>query len=286
MTDAAPAGPRPRRRWIWVIVAIVTSLAVVMPVDLRSWLKAEPQHEKGGPTVIGRPITALQVNAPSGSVTISAGRPGQVTMQSTLSWLVRKPTVSRVWRGRTLVISARCPQQDPFEDCQVSLNIWVPADLAVRATVGAGSVAVARLSGPLHLAATSGVVMMTDVSGPVWATATSGSIGAPGGLDSQQVDAAVGSGHLSLRFDREPTRLVIAVGSGSGRATVPPGTHYRVTGNHGPGLLAVGTGVSEARSPLLISASVGTGTIRIGYPPGAVGLVGRAAMPRPSAPAG
>jgi hypothetical protein len=201
-------------------------------------------------------------------VSISAGRPGQVTMQSTLSWLVRKPTVSRVWHGSTLVISARCPKQDPFEDCRVSLNIWVPADLPVRASVGAGSLAVARLSGPLHLAATSGGVVMTDISGPVWATATSGSISAPGGLDSRQVDAAVSSGRLNLIFDRQPARLVIAVGSGRGRASLPPGTHYRVIGNHGPGLLAVGPGVSEPRSPLVISATVGTGTIQIGYAPG------------------
>jgi len=42
---SAAAAPRPRRRWIWVIVAILTALLVVPPFALRIWLKAEIQHQ-------------------------------------------------------------------------------------------------------------------------------------------------------------------------------------------------------------------------------------------------
>ena len=91
---SAAAAPRPRRRWIWVIVAILTALLVVPPFALRIWLKAEIQHQTEQVPVAAQPVTALQVDSPGVSISISQGRGRHVTMSSTASWLVRKPHAS------------------------------------------------------------------------------------------------------------------------------------------------------------------------------------------------
>jgi hypothetical protein len=145
------AGPRPRRRWIWVLVALATAVVVVVPTTARALLKTELQHQYDPPFRYRRGVADLKVHAGVGGiVTISAGRPGRVTIVTTLAWLFRKPTVTRSWSGRTLTVSASCPSFDPFADCLAGLSITVPPGTAVQGLAGPGSLAVSGLSGPLH----------------------------------------------------------------------------------------------------------------------------------------
>ena len=182
MTAAAAYPARPRRRWIWVGVAIVTAVVVVVPAAFRIALKGEIRHQIEPLTLLRQPVSEVQVDAPGQSVTISRGPAGQVRMMSTVSWLVGRPIVGDAWHGKTLQIHARCPTINLFGDCAIGLVIKVPAGVAVRVAVGSGFASVAGLAGPVHLTATSGSIHLADVSGPVWASATSGSVGATSGL--------------------------------------------------------------------------------------------------------
>lgn len=262
---------RPRRRWVWVLVALATTAILVSPVALRFWLKAEKQQQADPRAVYRGQFTAVQIQAPGGSITVSPGRAGQVSVASTLQWVFSKPAIRVTRSGRTLKISARCPQLNPFEDCQASLGISVPANLDVHADVGAGSADLIGLAGRLHVTATSGAITMTDISGQVWARATAGTIAAPTGLASPSVDAAVSAGSIMLDFDSPPARLVIRVGAGAAHATVPAGTHYHVSLARAPGSAAhIASGLNVTRAGQVISGTVGgAGTLSIGYPPGA-----------------
>ena len=262
---------RPRRRWIWVLVALATAAIVVPSVTVRFWLKAEKQQQTDPLAVYRGRFTAVQIQAPGGSITVSPGRAGQVSVASTLQWVFSKPAIQVTRSGRTLEISARCPQPNPFEDCQASLAISVPASLDVHADVGAGSADLIGLAGRLHVTATSGTITMTDISGQVWARATTGDIAAPAGLSSRSVDAAVTSGSVMLVFFSQPARLVIGVGAGAAQATVPAGTQYRVSLVQASGSYAhIASGLNVARAARVISGTVGgAGTLSIGYPLGA-----------------
>jgi hypothetical protein len=262
---------RPRRRWIWALVALATATIVVVPVAVRFWLKAEKQQQADPLAVYRGQFTAVQIQAPGGSITVRPGRAGQVSVAGTLQWVFGKPAIRVARIGRTLQISARCPQPNPFEDCQASLGISVPANLAVHADVGAGSANLIGLAGPLHVAATSGTITMTDISGQVWARATAGNIAAPAGISSPSVDAAVGRGSIMLDFDSPPDRLVMRVGAGAAHAIVPAGTHYRVSLAQAAGSAThVASGLKVASAAGVISGTVGgAGTLSIGYPPGA-----------------
>ena len=267
---------RPRHRWIWVIVALVTAAFLIVPVALRFGLKALLHHEYGPVRVYHRPVTSVQVSAPGGTVAITAGRPGQVSVDSTLAWVFSKPAVRESWHGTTLAVSVRCaaPLQGRgrkqgtrvrVAGCSASLSLSVPADAEVRAAVGTGSATVTGLAGAVRVTATSGSLVLAYLSGPLQAVATSGSITGMTGLNVPAVIADVGSGSLALGLDSAPGSVSLAVGSGSGHVTVPPGTHYRFDADSGKAV-HVSPGLSSPRAARLIAAKAGPGALSIVYP--------------------
>jgi Putative adhesin len=263
MSAIAVGGARPRRRWIWVIVALAVTAALVAPVSLRLWLKASRQYQASPVAVYRSAISRLQIDAPDGQVTISPGR--QLQVQSSATWVFGKPSVRRIVTGRTLQVSAACPQPNVFEDCQVSLAIRVPAGLAISVQAGSGAIDVRGLAGSLDLAVTSGTISMSGVSGTVRASATSGPISGSG-LKAVRLSAAVTSGRLQLSFDDAPQFLILAVGSGSGQAVVPAGSRYAVTASTGPPSLQLGAGLADASARSDLTATVGSGVLTVGYP--------------------
>jgi hypothetical protein len=176
-----------------------------------------------------------------------------------------RPTVSQSWHDGVLHLVATCPKFNPFEDCQAAVTISVPADSAVSAKAGAGSVTVTGISGPLHLAATSGYVRVSRASGPLWLSATSGTLIARTGLYSPAVHASVTSGYIGLSLDAAPRLLTVGVESGYAGITLPRGSRYRVAGSYGPGVLQIAPGLSDASSAHVFTATLGTGEVKISY---------------------
>lgn len=264
----AETGPRPRRRWIWVLVALATAGVVIVPVTLRVALKVAIHHQFGPVVTYRRDVTALNVRTDAGgSVTIRAGQDGRIAITRTLQWVFGKPGVTQSWHDGVLNVGATCPKFDPFEDCQADVTISVPAGTAVTAEAGAGSVVVTGISGSVHLAATSGLLRVGRVSGPLWLSATSGFVAGRTGLSSPQVYASVTSGSIALRLDAGPRLLTVGVGSGYANVMLPRGFSYRIVGSDGPGTLQIAPGLSDPGSARLLTATIGTGEVKIGYLP-------------------
>jgi hypothetical protein len=266
-TPAVPAPPRPRRRWIWITVALVTAFVIVTPVSLRLWLKASHRNLSLPTQVYRQPLTQLRVVAPAGSITVVPSRRREVTVTGSLSWDFARPNVTQAVHGQTLLIDGGCPAPDLFEDCQVSLTIQVPARLAVSVVAGSGSISVSGLTGPLHLAVSSGSITMARVSGPVRASSGSGSI-TGSGVTAAAVQAVIGSGSLQLGLAAVPQDLNVAIGSGSAGVTVPRGARMKVLADAGSGTLQVTPGITDMAAAGTLTATIGTGTLTVGYPPG------------------
>jgi hypothetical protein len=251
-----------------VLVALVTATTFLVPFRLRLFFPQGAIHHELDPLVsYQRDVSGLRVAANGGVVvTIRAGRPGRVTVSTSLAWLFGKPTITQSWQGGALLVGATCPRLDALGYCQANVTIAVPAGTPVQAQAGPGSVAVAGLSGPLHLSATSGTLTVTDISGPLWATVTSGSVVARGGVRSPQVQASAATGLITLAFAARPRHLGLGIGAGDAVITLPPGSRYRIVGSHGPGALLVAPGLSDARSDLVLDATIGLGVATIGYP--------------------
>ena len=91
-------------------------------------------HELGPAVAYHRDISDLHVQANGdAAVAIRAGRPGQVTVTSSLSWTFGKPAVSQAWHGNSFWLGATCPKLEPFPGCQARIVISVPAGTAVQA---------------------------------------------------------------------------------------------------------------------------------------------------------
>jgi hypothetical protein len=269
MTTAA-IGLGPRRRWIWVLVALATAGVVVVPITLRVALKAAIQHDFGPVVVYRRDVTALKVQTDAGGeVTIRGGQEGRVVVTRTLQWLFGQPSVTQSWHGGVLRVAATCPKFDPFEDCQADVTITVPVGTAVTAQAGAGSVVVAGISGSVHLAATSGLLRVDRVSGPLWLSAKSGFVAGRTGVSSPQVYVSVTTGSMALRLDAGPLLLTVGVGSGYANIMLPRGSGYRIAGSDGPGILQIAPGLSQPGSARLLTATVGSGEVKISYLPAA-----------------
>ena len=259
------APPRPRRRWIWITVALVTALVVVTPVGFRLWLKASHRNLPVPTATYRQRVSGLQVVAPAGVVILRPGDTAGVTVAGSLSWVFGRPSLASAVRRGALVVSARCPSLNQFDDCSVGLTISVPARLPVTVSAGSGSISVRGLTGPLHLAVTSGRIALRNVSGPVWASAGAGSVTGYA-LACPSLQAVIGSGSLQLGIATVPRSLNVALGSGAARIVVPQGSHLKVAGGTGCGALTVAPGIAAASAAGLLTATIGSGHLAVAYP--------------------
>jgi Putative adhesin len=258
---------RPRRRGVWIAVAVVTALTVIVPTGLRIWGRLLRQTESVPAVSYGHAITALQVEAGRGSVTIGTGPPGQVAVGRTLRWTLSRPHVVQSWHGDTLVLKAVCGgREDLFAGCDVDLNVRVPAAVTVRATVSSGTITAQGLTGAVHLQARSGTVNVERTRGPVWARANSGAINGTD-LSSPQVDVGTSSGAVGLGFADAPQQVKATARSGSVTVALPRGFRYRVHGTSSSGDVRVDEGLRDDGSSRRIDVATSSGAVRVRYAP-------------------
>lgn len=259
---------RPRRRGVWIAVAAVTAFMAIVPLGVQIWGRLLRQTESI-PAVSHRAITALEVEAGSGSVTVGAGPPGQVAVEQTLRWTLSKPHVEQSWRGDTLILKAVCGRRvELFAslECGVDLHVRVPAGVTVRATVASGNITAQGFTGALRLQARSGTVNVAGTRGPVWARADSGSINGTD-LSSPQVDARTRSGAVGLGFADAPEQVTATAGSGSVTVALPRGFRYRVNGTSASGDLRIDDGLRDDGSSHRVDVTTRSGAVRVRYSP-------------------
>jgi hypothetical protein len=255
---------RPRRRAIWIAVAALTAFVVVVPLGVQVWGRLIRQT-RIDTVSYHRPIRTLEIDSPGGAVTVGAGPAGQVSVRRTLTWALSRPNVRQTWAGDTLRVAVACRRAELYHslECGVGLDLRVPADVAVRASVASGRIDVRNIAGGLHLRATAGVVRMTGVSGRVWARSDSGTITGTA-LTAPNVDAGVSSGAVRLGFSGPPERVTATAASGAVSIGVPPGSRYRVGGTTGSGARHVDPTLVDAGSSRAITLTTGSGAVTLG----------------------
>ncbi|MFI0350605.1 hypothetical protein [Actinomadura sp. 9N407] len=271
-------GTGPRRRGVWVALAIGTAVVVVLPAALWVWGMAIRRTATATDTY-RRPITDVEIDGGGARVTVGPGtaRPGtaqetraaqETRVVSRLTWALSKPKVEKIWAGELLLIRFSCDGgRWVYRDleCGANIDVQVPPEVRVRVQTGSGHVSVRGITGDLRLEAGSGAVDLADVRGRIWARSSSGQISGTG-LTSPLVEADVGSGRLEFGFASPPQRVKVSAGSGSVRVTVPRGSYYRVGIEAGWGAVRVDPALNDRSSPRDIVAKTGSGQVSIGYP--------------------
>jgi hypothetical protein len=260
-------GARERRRGVWVVLAIGTAVAVVLPAVLWVWGMAIRRTVSAAETY-RRPVTDVEIDAGDARVSVAPGAAGQVRVATRLTWALSRPKVERIWAGELLLIRFSCDGgRWMYRDleCGAGIDLQVPPEVRVRAQTGSGQVRVSGITGDLRLEAGSGAVALAGVRGRIWARASSGQITGTG-LASPWVEADVGSGLLEFGFAVPPRHVKVSAGSGSVRVTVPRGSYYRVGVEEGWGSVRVDPALNDRSSSRGIRVKAGSGLVRIGYP--------------------
>ncbi|MDH6110440.1 hypothetical protein P3T36_003478 [Kitasatospora sp. MAP12-15] len=269
MADGQPAadggGTMQRRLWRTLGVLVAAVVMVIGAGEAGGLLAGQSS------TVSSRytSVTAVVLDLQEGSADVIAGSDDAVVLTPQLNWTLRRPRVEQTLDGHTLRISVSCTRILGIGEpgCSVALDLQVPAATAVTVRMTSGYGRIAGLSGALDLRGTSGELDLDRDSGPIDARLTSGRISGMR-LASAGVRASTDSGQTDLAFAQPPDQLTLACDSGSVRATVPPGSTYRVSARSAGDAPRIAPLLADSGSPRTITASAGSGTVTLGFTPG------------------
>ncbi|MFD7338730.1 DUF4097 family beta strand repeat-containing protein [Streptomyces violascens] len=260
---------RPRHRTAWIVVAVIGALGIVAPFTISLMADAVSRTDPYKSPDNGRPhaVSAVEVDAGAAEITVTTGAAGQVTMDGKLTWAMKRPKIERTWDGDTLKVHARCDGfVDEFlQNCQVKLDLAVPAGVRLKVRSGSGPVKVRDLTGPVDLQGGSGTMKLYGLKGTVRAKVGSGAIQATQ-LSSPEADLRSGSGSVDAQFAAAPQRVKASTGSGSVSVTVPEGAHYQVMGGKGSGSRNIQPELADNNSDRVLDVSSGSGSVTVGYP--------------------
>ncbi|NKZ04604.1 DUF4097 family beta strand repeat-containing protein [Actinomadura latina] len=262
MTVAAPG--RPRRRGVWIAMAVVTALAVVTPALLTALGRAVRQTATSV-TPYHHAIRELRLDVAGADVSVGPGEDGEARVYKNLRWGLSKPDVTESLVGGILFVAFRCTGTDvPGGGCGADIDVRVPAGTRVSAVSGSGEINVRGLAGDLDLRTGSGGIGVAGASGRLRLLARSGAITATG-LTSPTTRARVSSGSLDLRYAEPPDAVEASAGSGAAKIIVPPGSRYDVRAWAGSGSTHLNQAVVDPRSPRSISVHSGSGAAYVDY---------------------
>jgi hypothetical protein len=200
-------------------------------------------HEYAGP------ITAVTVEATTGSITVHPGGAGSpVRVTSRLTWSFGEATsVEEVTDGR-LDVEARCGNT-LVGLCQVGYDVTVPPGI------------------PLVLGTHTGTIDATGLTGDLTATTHTGSVELRD-LRSHRVEATTSTGSVELSFAAPPESVTAETSTGSVDVALPGGLSYDVTAATSTGStdVSVPTDPSAGRH---VRAHTSTGSVDVHpYGPG------------------
>lgn len=260
-----PAAPdRPRRRAVWIALAIATALVVVAPVGLRTFGRAV-QRTSTSMTPYRHAIREVRLDVGSAEVSVGPGSDGEARVYKDLRWGPRKPELSESLVDDVLFVTFRCPGPDwPGAGCGAEIDVQVPAGTRVSAVSASGSIDVRGVTGDLDLRTGSGEIDVAGARGRLRLLARSGTISGRG-LAASKTQADVSSGTLELRYAEPPDSVDASAGSGTVKIIVPPGSRYRVAGWTGAGNAHLNPAVYDDRSARRISLRSGSGETYVDY---------------------
>ena len=144
VTHLADQQTQTSRTWLTVgIIVTVIVLAVGIFFGYRVLSGSGAASTDTTSNTYTQPITALNVRAESGTLSLSPGSGNQTTVAAKSIWDKQQPTVTQQWDGTTLTVVTSCPGEGK---CEVDLTITLPA--AVRSTARRASCCSLTASGP------------------------------------------------------------------------------------------------------------------------------------------
>jgi hypothetical protein len=215
------------------------------------------QHRTSHYSVSTR-VQTLVVNAHVGSVHVSGGASGAVSVAEHISFRHTVPVTTHRASAGTLTLDSQCPS---LETCSVSYDITVPRAATVRVNDNVGAIRLESLSGDVTAYTNVGAVNLASVSGPVEITSHTGTIA---GQDVSSVRATlrVSVGKIEVTFSAAPASIAASGSVGSVTLRVPGNVAYAVDAHASTGSTQV-TVSRNPSSPHVITASTSTGSVTI-----------------------
>ena len=250
------------RSWLTIgIVVTVIVLAVGVFFGYR-WLAGSgtPSTDTTS-TPYSQEITALDVRADSGTLSVTAGPAGQTTVQTALTWEGEKPAVTQQWSGTTLSVVTGCPGSGR---CEADLTITVPAGTAITTNTESGDTSLTGLTGPVSVTTDTGEIRLAQLTGPVMARTEVGSVTGTG-LSSTSATVNTETGDVTLGFSVDPQTVSATVATGDVTVSVPrSSTGYHVTATTGTGDRRVSITQDESAARTIV-VEVDTGDVTVDY---------------------
>lgn len=205
-------------------------------------------------------VRVVDVRIDNGSVDVD-GDPGRTTVRvhrDVERGLVHT-SVSEHVDGDTVVIRASCPFLSAH--CEAHYRLDVPAGVRVVAHAD-GPVRIGGVDGDVDARASEGGVTLTGLTGTVRAHASEGSVRATG-LRAAVVDASASEGSVTLRFARDPSRVVARAREGSVHVVLPRDRlAYRVDAHASEGSTTIAVPTDPA-SPRHVTARSREGSVTV-----------------------
>jgi hypothetical protein len=259
---AAPV--RPRRRGVWIALAIATALVVVAPAGLMAFGRAV-RRTSTSVTPYRHAIKELRLDVGDAEVSVGPGPDGEARVYKDLRWGLSEPEVTESLVDDMLFVTFRCRGSDRFgAECGADIDVQVPVGVRVSAVSRSGRIDVRGLTGDLDLRTGSGEINVTGARGRLRLLARSGAVTGRN-LASEKTEAGVTSGMLDLRYAEPPDTVDATARSGTAKIIVPPGSRYRVAGWTGSGTAHLNKALVDDRSARRISVHSGSGSTYLDY---------------------
>ncbi|QKW37875.1 DUF4097 family beta strand repeat protein [Actinomadura sp. NAK00032] len=262
-TGEALGAGRPRRRGVWIALAVATALVVVTPA-LLSLVGRAVRQTAVSVTPYHHAIRELRLDLDGAAVSVGPGPDGEARVYKTLRWGLERPGVTETLVEDVLFVTFRCGGSDVLGGCGADIDVRVPAGTRVSAVSGSGEIDVRGLTGDLDLRTGSGEIGVAGVRGRLRLEARSGAITGTG-LAAAKTLARVSSGALDLRYAEPPDAVEASAGSGTAKIIVPPGSRYRVRAGTGSGSTHLNPAVVDEGAARSISVHSGSGTAYLDY---------------------
>lgn len=181
-------------------------------------------------TVTG-PVSSLIVNDTAGSVSVTGGSGGEVSVTAKIYYRTSRPSISAAVSGRTLALG-----YSACTDCGVGFAVTVPRGTSVTVNEHTGMVTLDNLAGDVSVSDDTGMVALDNLVGDVSVRNGNGAINGTG-LSAARASFRDGNGIIQVAFTTPPLQLSAVSDTGRVSVRVPSGTTYRVNASTQVGIV-------------------------------------------------
>jgi hypothetical protein len=185
-------------------------------------------------------VTAVVIDAGSGSVDVTAAQRSSVAVAQQASYSTKPPVARHTLSGTTLTLSFSCAAE---LTCGISYTVQVPRGVAVRVSAGAGSITLTSISGAVSAQTGAGLITADD-------------------LQSASVSLKSDAGGIIATCAVPPRSLHASTNLGAITVTVPGAAAYKVSTHTFVGTSTV-TVRRSSTSAYAISTSSDVGSVSI-----------------------